>query len=146
MIPKFSEEEIKRTANQMGFRDDEKVPDTPISELIYRGIKLSSRYQKYNDYCYMMEWMSVIPDHVADSIDEVWFNTQSWGEFIITLKQEAASYSALGDLRDSIIPLARIKYNIGITIRAFDEDGEWCEDFDEENRGETFIECYIHEE
>ena len=88
IIPKHEPEIVRAEAKRLWRGDDEKVPTTSILDLIFRGVRIDSRYQKAHEFETMIAIISRMDNEEVYAIESVWCNSKAQSCFEICLKTQ----------------------------------------------------------
>jgi hypothetical protein len=86
IIPRFEPEIVACEARRRYFGDDEKAATTSIKSLEFEGVLLSSRYDKADEYEYMVAIVEGVSCELRRFIDSVFCDSKCSYNYIIQLK------------------------------------------------------------
>jgi hypothetical protein len=94
VIPRFEPEVVDKVARKLWRGDHEKVPTTSLKSLTIRGVELTSRYGKAEEFETMAAVLSLMPYYVVEGIKGVFCNSKMGSHYSIEprypLSHEAA--------------------------------------------------------
>jgi hypothetical protein len=122
-IPLRDPEVIAAEAKERWHGNDEKVPTTTLKGLTVRGIELSSRYQKADEYEEMQRVVALLPYRAAGAVGSMFCDSTATHTYEVVLRFDAAHWNAdvakycIGKCLDAALVLVVGGHN-GIMIRA----------------------------
>jgi hypothetical protein len=87
IIPKYEPEFIAAEAKRLWHGDDEKVPTTSLQEVVFRGVRLDSRYQKAHEFEAMIAAASRFNAEEIAVINSIWCNSKAYSCYEVMLKR-----------------------------------------------------------
>jgi len=85
-IPRYSPAILKQMAGPRG-GDLEKVPTTPIRELVINGVSIDSRYQKADELEIMCGMILSLPGTMPDGIKQIWCDSKANNCYTVSLRK-----------------------------------------------------------
>lgn len=125
-VPEFEPEVVQAAADRLFMGDPEKIPTTSIGGLVHRGVSLTSRYGKADDYRAMMRIVDALREEDARAVSAVFCDSKA-----------GSCYALRADVDDDRLgPLARAFSeaglsvglgNNGVTVHGREPDGSFRE-------------------
>jgi hypothetical protein len=83
-IPRRPPEEIAAEAAEYWRGDEWRVPTTTLDAVVFKGVKLTSRYNKADEHRVMVELVAALPKSMAARIKSIDHDTKNGGYYVET--------------------------------------------------------------